>query len=187
MVLLLSILLSGCTGEKTEETKGPQKEAVVSTVVQNPISIDLSKIKIYPRDGEYLSSGDKKIAVFGANKETTYVDAKILLLNYSLNYVTLQKEDICLPYSANPGDSGIVLRGILKNEYDRDYWITLGAEVYDSDDNSLGHVLDSGPICGIIARYVESNKTETFELHFKYNNTISKINLSGEIGDVAPP
>jgi hypothetical protein len=174
ILLLLSVLPSGCTGEKkTEETKGS----------------DLSKIQIYPGEGEYLSSGGfyNKIAVYGENKETTYTEAKILLLDYSLNYTTIKREDICLPSSANPGDSGIVLRGTLKNKYDRDYWITIAASAYDSNDNLVGYILDPGPICGMIARHIESKKTENFELHFKYYNTISKINLSGGIGDICPP
>lgn len=136
-----------------------------------PVAIqpDLSKIKINQREGDYL------------------LDGKILLLNYSLNYTTLKREDICFPYSANSGDPGIVIRGALKNEYDKDYWIILGAAAYDSNENLLGRSLDSGPICGIIARHVESNMTENFELHLKFNNTISKINLSGSISEICPP
>ena len=201
--LLLSVLFSGCIGEKkTEETKGSiQKDAVDAAgqtqEIPTPNSlktpelkqkIDLSKIKIYPREGEYLSSGSyNKIAVFGENKETTYIDAKILLLNYSLNYTILKNEDICLPYTANPGDSGILIRGTLKNKYDKDYWIILSASAYDSTENLLGRSLDSGPICGIIARYLKSNETENFELHLKYSTAISKINLSGGISEIMPP
>lgn len=199
--VLLTLLLSGCTGEKkTGETNGSiQKEAVdeAGQTQEIPIpnslispelkqKIDISKIEIYPREGEYLSSGPyNKIALFGGNKETTYLDAKMLLLNYSLNYITLQEVDTCM-ISANPGDSGIVMRGTLKNEYDRDYWVIISAAAYDSNENLIEGVLDSGPVCGMIARHIESNKTENIELHFKYNNTISKINLSGWIGDVCP-
>lgn len=114
-------------------------------------------------------------------------DTKILLLNYSLNLTTLKREDICNALSAYPGDSGIVIRGTIKNEYDKDYWIILAAAAYDSNENLLGLSLDSGPVCGIIARHVESNTTENFELHLKCYNTISKINLSGEINKFCPP
>ncbi|HEY9205766.1 MAG TPA: hypothetical protein VIO58_07565 [Candidatus Methanoperedens sp.] len=178
ILVSLSVLLSGCTGEKNTDSL---------TTPELNRKIDLSKIEIYPGEGEYLSSGPyNKIYIFGGNKETSYTDARILLLNYSLNYITLQQEDIC-PDSENPGNSGIVMRGTLKNEYDRDYWIIIGAAAYDSNGNLIGRTLDSGPICGMIARHIKSNKTENIELHFKHNNTISKINLSGAIGDRAPP
>jgi hypothetical protein len=111
-----------------------------------------------------------------------------LILNYSLNYITLTEGDICLSDAANPGDPGIMISGVLKNEYDKDYWICLSAGAYDSDEKFLGGSTDSGPVCGIISRYIERNKTENFELHLKYNNTISKINLGlGCIMDIPPP
>lgn len=174
---------------KTEiNTTNANNTAIIPTTTQP----DLSKIKINLREGDYLFDG--KIfflneSVIGESSQYTWsiIDSKILLLNYSLNYTTLKKEDVCLPDSANPGDSGIVIRETLKNEYDRDYWITLGAAAYDSNENLLGRSLDSGPICGIIARHVESNITENLELHLKYNNTISRINISGSISEVCPP
>ncbi|NJD51849.1 MAG: hypothetical protein FIB07_03185 [Candidatus Methanoperedens sp.] len=115
---------------------------------------------------------------------------KTKLLDYYLNYTTLEEKDIC----GRPGDparaedTGIVIRGTLKNEYDKDYYIFLSAEAYDSKENLLGRSLDSGPICGMIAPYVISNKTEKFELHLKYYETISKIKLfSGGISEIPPP
>jgi hypothetical protein len=159
-----------------------------------PVAIqpDLSKIKINQREGDYLLDGKillQNFSIIGGSSTYTrsVIASKILLLNYSLNYTTLKREDICFPYSANSEDPGIVIRGALKNEYDKDYWIILGAAAYDSNENLLGRSLDSGPICGIIARHVESNMTENFELHLKFNNTISKINLSGSISEICPP
>lgn len=115
---------------------------------------------------------------------------KTKLLDYYLNYTTLEEKDICgRPGDpARAGDAGIVIRGTLKNEYDKDYYIFLSAEAYDSKGNLLGRSLDSGPICGMIAPYVISNKSEKFELHLKYYDTISKINLfSGGISEIPPP
>ena len=162
------------------------------TVASPEPKIDLSKIKKYPNDGDYLSSEGYSTKILLSGGETggeypTILDSKILLLNYSLNYTILKNEDICLPYTANPGDSGILIRGTLKNKYDKDYWIILSASAYDSTENLLGRSLDSGPICGIIARYLKSNETENFELHLKYSTAISKINLSGGISEIMPP
>lgn len=112
------------------------------------------------------------------------------LLDYYLNYETLEEKNICgLPGDpAKAGDAGIVIRGTLKNEYDKNYYIFLSAEAYDSKGNLLGRSLDSGPICGMIAPYVRRNETENFELHLKYYDTISKINLrSGSVSEIPPP
>ncbi len=162
------------------------------TVASPQPKIDLSKIKKYPNDGDYLSSEGYSAKILLSGGETggeypTTLDSKILFLNYSLNYTTLKNEDICLPYTANPGDPGVLIRGTLKNKYDKDYWIILSASAYDSTENLLGRSLDSGPICGVIARYVKSNETENFELHLKYSNAISKINLSGGLSEIPPP
>ena len=115
------------------------------------------------------------------NVTTNFSSTKISLLNYSLNYSTLNNEDICLPFEASPTDPGIVIKGTLKNEEDRDYWVILSASAYDTKDNLVGRSTDSGTVCGYIDLYVESNKTENFELHLKYNNTISRIKIFGGI------
>lgn len=135
---------------------------------QNVAQSDLSKIKMFPGEGDHILN-------------------KILLVNYSLNYATLKSEDICLSDSANPGDSGIVIRGTLKNEYNRDYYIMLEATAYDSGDKRLGGSTDSGPTCGMIVRDIKSNMTEDFELHLKYNKTISRIRITGLLSDIPPP
>lgn len=112
------------------------------------------------------------------------------LLDYHLDYTTLEEKDICgrPGDTAKAGDSGIVIGGTLKNEYDKDYYIFLSAEAYDSRGNLLGRSLDSGPICGMIAPYVASNNTKNFELHLNYYDTISRINLiSGSVSEIPPP
>ena len=143
------------------------------------------KIKIYPGNGEYFSSEgyNNKIAISDPDGNI-YVEAKISLLNYSLNYATL-KSSGCVRDMASLEDPGIVIRGTLKNEYDKDYWIILVATAYDSNGNIIGRSLDSGPICGAITRQVESNMTENFELHLKYDNKISRISISGDLRDSA--
>ena len=120
-------------------------------------------------------------------------EAVLVIITLSAVYVsdqTLEEKDICLRSSegAKAGDPGILIRGTLKNEYEKDYYIFLSATAYDSKGNILGTSLDSGPICGMIAPYVKNNKTENFELHLKYYGTISKIKLvSGSVSELPPP
>ena len=182
-LIIISVFVPGCIdsflSESYTESTGTD-QAVSPTVTFTPDSIqppaavpinssmpDTSKIKINPI--EYYNTR---------------------LLDYYLNYTTLEEKDICgRPGDpARAGDAGIVIRGTLKNEYDKDYYIFLSAEAYDSKGNLLGRNLDPGPVCGMIAPHVESNKSEKFELHLKYYDTISKINLfSGDVSEIPPP
>lgn len=184
-LIIITVFVPGCIdsflGESETKSTGTEKIPAVSTNItftpgpnQHPTPIptdstasDISKIIINPIE---------------------YPNTK--LLDYYLDYTTLEEKDICgRPGDpARVGDAGIVIRGTLKNEYDKDYYIFLRAEAYDLKGNLLGSSLDSGPICGMIAPYVESNKSEKFELHLKYYDTISKINLfSGDISEIPPP
>ena len=184
-LLINTVFVLGCIdiflNESEMDSTGIEKaQAVSPTVVITPgptqpptavpidsIAPDISKIKINPVE---------------------YHNTK--LMDYYLNYTTLEEKNICgLPGDpAKAGDAGIEIQGTLKNEYDKDYYIFLSAEAYDSKGNLLGSSLDSGPICGMIAPYVRSNETENFELHLKYYDTISKINLrSGSVSEIPPP
>lgn len=184
-LIIITVFVLGCIdnflSESETKSTGREKTPAVSPNVtftpgpnQSPTAIptdstapDISKIKINPIE---------------------YVNTKFL--DYYLDYTTLEEQDICgLPGDpSKAGDAGIVIRGALKNEYDKDYYIFLRAEAYDSKGNLLGRSLDSGPICGMIAPYVRRNETENFELHLKYYDTISKINLrSGSVSEIPPP
>lgn len=186
-LIIITLFVSGCIdsflSESDTQSTGTEKAQAMSTTVMFTPSTsqaqktvpndstqpDLSKIEIHPIE-----------------------DNNTKLLDYYFNYTILEEKDICVIFrsrdEAMPGDPGIIIRGTLKNEYDRDYYIFLRAEAYDSNGNLLGSCLDSGPICGLIAPHVKSNKTENFELHLKYYSTISRINLiSGGVSEIAPP
>ncbi len=182
-LIIITVFVPGCIGrflnESETESTGTD-QAVSTTVTFTPGTIQ--DLKAYPNDS--IQPDISKIKINPIETDNTK------LLDYYLDYETLEEKDICgLPGDpAKAGDAGIVIRGNLKNEYNKDYYIFISAEAYDSKGNLIGRSLDSGPICGMIAPYVRSNTTEKFELHLKYYDTISKIDLrSGSVSEIPPP
>lgn len=132
---------------------------------RSDLMTDLSKIKIYPNNGSYFPG------------------TKMSLMDYSLNY-TARTEDVCTIDNTEPGDLGILVEGTIKNEYDKDYWISIDAQAYDFDGNSIKH---STILPWCTARYIENNNIEVFKIHLKYNNEISRINIDISVSDFPPP
>ena len=136
--------------------------------------INVSFPHLTPQPGEYFT--------YRGNK------SQILLNDSRLKYCFLELNDICLPNAANVGDLGIVITGTIKNEYDRDYYICVAAHAFNSEGAQIGHSIDPGPVCGIIAPYVKSGQTGDFELHLKYREDIERIELFvGCVSEIPPP
>lgn len=90
-------------------------------------------------------------------------------------------------WDAKAGDLGIMIRGVVKNEYDEDKWICLRALAYNST-NIVGGILDQGHICGAIRVYVKAGEAEQFQMHLKYREDIKRIEiLCGCISEIMPP
>ena len=86
------------------------------------------------------------------------------------------------------GDPGIVITGTIKNEYDRDYYICMAAHAFNSEGEQIGHSIDPGPVCGVIALHVGSGQTRDFELHLRYREDIERIELFvGCVSEIPPP
>jgi hypothetical protein len=143
-------------------TTPPTQTGATST----PTSLPL----IAPEPGEYLPGGENKI----------------LLIDSSVGYSTIDFDSP--PYGAHVGDPGIVVGGIIKNEYDRDYWISVGAVAFGSEGEEIGHSIDLGPFVGIVALHVGSGQTGGFGFHLKYSEDIERIELYvGSVSEIPPP
>ena len=139
-----------------------------------PTMTDIPHLNLTPQPGEYFT--------YKGNK------SKILLNDSRLKYCFLELKDICPPNAANVGDLGIVITGTIKNEYDRDYYICMAAHAFNSEGEQIGHSIDPGPVCGMIAPYVKCGQTEDFELHLKYREDIERIELFvGCVSEIPPP
>jgi hypothetical protein len=125
--------------------------------------MDIPHLNLTPQPGEYFT--------YRGNK------SQILLNDSRLKYCLLELNDICPPNAANVGDLGIVITGTIKNEYDRDYYICMAAHAFNSEGEQIGHSIDPGPVCGMIAPCVKCGQTGNFELHLKYREDIERIEL----------
>ena len=139
-----------------------------------PTMTDIPHLNLTPQPGECFT--------YRGNK------SKILLNDSRLKYCFLELKDICPPNVANVGDSGIVITGTIKNEYDRDYFVCMAAHAFNSEGERIGHSIDPGPVCGMIAPYVKCGQTGNFELHLKYRADIERIELFvGCVSEIPPP
>ncbi|MBE0516065.1 MAG: hypothetical protein IBX41_01565 [Methanophagales archaeon] len=147
-------------------------EEILEPAKEVPTMTDIPHLT--PQPGEYFT--------YRGNK------SQILLNDSRLKYCFIELNDICPPNAANVGDLGIVITGTIKNEYDRDYYICMAAHAFNSEGEQIGHSIDPGPVCGIIAPYVKSGQTGDFELHLKYREDIERIELFvGCVSEIPPP
>ena len=64
----------------------------------------------------------------------------------------------------------------------------MAAHAFNSEGEKIGHSIDQGPVCGIIAPYVKSGQTGDFELHLNYREDIERIELFiGCVSEIPPP
>ncbi len=141
-----------------------------------------------PKPGEYLRSrGKDKIH----DCRLGYRESKILLISSHLQYGKLMAnqttgQPVC-SVSAREGDPVVIIRGTVKNEYDRDYYVAIMLISSIQRGEKAGQIVDP-PICCFTATFVKSNSTGSFELHVKYDGKdVERYDLFTFICDVMPP
>jgi len=128
--------------------------------------------------GEYFTIDKKK--------------SNLLLIDSHLDYYSLEQNDkgndIWFDDVSNVSDTGIEITGIIKNEYNKGYYISMSAKAFDSEGETIGWNTDWGPIYGVICFYVESGQTEDFELHLKYyEKDIENIDITVGLSEIPLP
>jgi hypothetical protein len=64
----------------------------------------------------------------------------------------------------------------------------MAAHAFNSEGEQIGHSIDPGPVCGMIAPCVKCGQTGNFELHLKYREDIERIELFvGCVSEIPPP
>ena len=112
-----------------------------------------------PKGGEYL--------YFRGGEKT-----KVFLINSNMKYGTYD-EDIFWPpwpnYSAKKGDPCVIINGTIRNEYDKDYFICLTADIYNTKGEKVGTVITyaTKPVFTVV--HAKSNGISPFEIHIKYD------------------
>ncbi|MEM0203041.1 MAG: hypothetical protein QXO16_05215 [Archaeoglobaceae archaeon] len=107
-----------------------------------------------PKGGEYLYFKGR--------------ESKIFLINSSMSYGTYGS--VSWPWaSAKKGDRCVVIGGTVRNDYDRDLWLCLTAEIYNTKGEKVGVVLLPNYPKGFTVVHVKSNDTSGFEIYIKYD------------------
>ena len=142
VVIILSVSLSGCITQKTP------KQLIKA---QPPIPTDESGF------GEYLH--------YRGGEET-----KVFLINSYARYGAYYR-DIDLPSSsAKKGDPCVVINGTIRNDYDRDYYISLSADIFNPRGEEVGTVISyNAPLPGFTVVHAKSGYTAPFEIYVKYD------------------
>ena len=100
-------------------------------------------------------------------------ETRVLLLDSDVRYGTYDRDVIWPPqpeYSAKKGDPCVIVYGKISNEYDKDYFICLTAEIYNVKGEKVGTLVSphsTKPWFETV--YVKSNDASSFEIHIKYD------------------
>jgi hypothetical protein len=148
----------------------------------------LQEVTFNPKVGEYLHSRNSdKIHDCRLGK----IESKILLVSSTLSYGKLKANQTTGPpvcsVTAEEGDSVVMIRGKIKNEYDRDYYVAISADIYNAKGEKVGQIVDP-PVCIASIVFVRSNQTANFAIHVKYDKRdIKHYELFAFVCSMPPP
>ena len=132
-------------------TPSPKTTHATPSHEQSPIPL--------PKGGEYL--------YFRGGEET-----KVFLINSNMSY-GIYDENISLGrinYLAKKGDPCVIINGTIRNEYDKDYFICLMADIYNTKGENVGTVISPHAAQpGFTVTHPKSKGISPFEIHVKYD------------------
>ncbi len=157
-------------------------------LLSHPTEVVVHEVSFTPKPGEYLHSrGSDKIH----DCRVGDIGSKILLIDSHLEYGKLKANQttgppVC-PVSAKQGDPCVIIYGTIKNEYNKDYYVCIFADIYNSKGEEVGQIVDP-PICAFTCSHLKANETGDFSLHVKYDRKdVTHYELYAFICDTPPP
>lgn len=117
-----------------------------------------------PKGGMYLHF----LSDYQGGKET-----KVYLVNSQLFYgaydESFTRSGALGFYSINKGDPCVIINGTIRNEYDKDYYFGITANVYNSTGEKIGPILTiNSPMPSFTVSQAHSNSEGFFEIRIKY-------------------
>ncbi len=99
---------------------------------------------------------------------------KVFLIDSNMRYGTYDRDIFWPPlpeYSAKKGDPCVIINGTIRNEYDKDYYIGITVDIYDTKGEKVGKIVTdpSTPWFAFATIYAKSNSTAPFEIRIKYD------------------
>jgi hypothetical protein len=126
-----------------------------------------------PQRGIYLHYTDRQ---GGAQSKLFLVNSDLIygVYNESFTY-----SDVIGFYSINKGDPCVIINGTVRNDYGKDYYFAITADVYNSRGEKIGPVLNANsPLPGVSVTKIDANSTGSFEIQIKYaSKDISNYNI----------
>jgi hypothetical protein len=124
----------------------------------------------------------------GAETMAYLIDSQLYYGNYNQSFT---RSGATGSYSINNGDACVIINGTIRNDYSKDYYFSITANVYNSTNQKVGPILTAdSPQPGFTVTKVSSNSTGTFEIQIRYDGkdiTSYALLLAFEPTETAPP
>ncbi len=124
----------------------------------------------------------------GAQTKAYLVDAQ---LYYGVYNESFSRSGATGDYSVKKGDPCIIINGTIRNDYDKDYYFGITANVYNSAGDKIEPVLTiNSPHPGFALTKIDKDSTGTFELQIKYEGkdiVNYDLFIAFEPSEVPPP
>ncbi len=124
----------------------------------------------------------------GAQTMAYLVDSQ---LYYGVYNESFSRSGATGDYSINKGDPCIIINGTIRNDYDKDYYFAITANVYNAAVDKIEPVLTvNSPHPGFALTKIDKDSTVIFELQIKYEGR-DVVNydlfIAFEPSEVPPP
>lgn len=153
-------------------------ESLVGHILVSSIGEDYWSCWSMERDGDLDRSWIEKINRFLLTPVEIYLpfsngtESKLLLIDSYLSYGVFEQDITIIPKgrTANKGDPAIIVRGKIRSDYDRDYYIAITGDLYTYKGERLEgkEYLFDPPIGEFTLTHVPAHDFGAFEMHFKY-------------------
>ncbi|MFO7966582.1 MAG: hypothetical protein R6U44_03180 [Archaeoglobaceae archaeon] len=176
-IFIFALALTGCIQTQNQQQEQQQELTTPTPAVRTPpgkFSSDSGgylwyNLSFTPKPGEHLYSRGKRTlhdcVLDDRESKLILVDSHAELGVVRANQTT--GPPVC-PIKAEVGDTCVVIKGTIRNEYDRGYTVGVYGDVFNSTGAEVGHIIDP-PVCRFTTTYAEANGTGNFSLHVKYD------------------
>jgi hypothetical protein len=118
-----------------------------------------------PKNGEYLHYPPDYQG--GAETKVFLVDSQ---LHYGVYNESFTRSGATGSYSVNKGDPCVIINGTIRNDYDKDYYFGITADVYNSKGEKIEPILTiNSPQPGFTLEKVNSDAVGVFEIQTQYD------------------
>ncbi len=106
--------------------------------------------------------------------------SKMYLINSTARYGTYE-ENMAEHHeiTVKKGDPCVIINATVRNDYDKDYFMIVLAQLYNASGEEVGRVTGLAPWEEFVQGYVRSNETHTFDIYVKYDKKdVASYNIS---------